>query len=1646
VSAQTEPASTVLAAPLSYAQQRLWLLERLAPGTSTYNVPYARRLFGTLDADALQRAVEDVVRRHEVLRTRFESVRGEPTQIVGDGSANPVEIIDLSAAPAAEAARFADELVVERAWRPFDLAAGAPLRVLLLRFSATEHVLLTVMHHIVTDQWSIDIFNRELSASYEARCQGTSAVLPQLEIQYADYAVWQRESLDADALDPQLRAWREALDGAPSRIELLTDRPRTLEAGWEGRSRSIALPVALADGLRAIARRNGATLFMTMLAAVDVLLARYSGQSDLVVGIPVTNRTRPELEPLIGFFVNTLAIRAAVGDDTGFEPLLQRVRDAALRGYENQDVPFDQVVADLHPERSPGDTPLVNVMFDLVARGEGTWNVGSLRAEPYPIELRTAKFDLSFTVIDAPAGLRCAINYRSALFDDDTIERMLTNFATLLDGIVAAPQAPVATLPLLADAERERVVRTFNAAVPAVATIDRARIEGRTLLDLLEAQAARTPNAVAVESDERADAAQHLTYAALHAQADGLAAQLRALGVGPGVGVAIFARRSCELAVALVGVLKAGGYYVPLDPDYPAERLAFMLEDSGVPVVVTQRDLLAALPAHRAANVVLGETPAHEADVSRVRATAGDPAYLIYTSGSTGQPKGALNGHAAIVNRLLWMQSRYELTASDVVLQKTPYSFDVSVWELFWPLITGARLVMAEPGGHRDPAYLVDVIRRRNVTIAHFVPSMLRPFLAAAGADACTSLRHVVCSGEALPSDLVPAFYERFAGAELQNLYGPTEAAVDVTHWTCPRDFRDGVVPIGRPVANTHIYIVDGRAQPVPIGVAGELYIGGAQVGMGYHRRPELTAQKFVRDPFAGDDRARAYRTGDLARYRADGTIEYLGRLDTQVKLRGFRIELGEIETTLASQPEVADSVAAVRDAGDGDRRLVAYCVPADASASPADLAALTPVLRARLRSTLPEYMVPSAIGWLDAVPLTASGKIDRRALPPIDDVHAGAPATVARGEMLDDFVGPRLTNALHYELLKIWQDVLGVADVGIHDDFFDLGGHSLLAARAVDEISLAFGKPFPVAEFLKNPTVDHVARVFVEGMDKDASLPVVAVKPDGARAPFFFLDGDLSGGGYYVRRLARHLPPEQPFYTMHPHGTNARVFPDTIEAMALDYVDIVKQVRPEGPYVLGGFCSAALVAFEMARLLQERGDVVERVIAIDSFCTNGSLSAFADGIERVLGAAGIGGAGRLRVRTAIARAAFATRLFVARLRRSRTKSPADVLRWFRSRVGIARADGVDVGVADLEGVWRDITAKYIPRRYRGAVSVLLARPESDVNARAHNIGWRRVADAVDVHAIRGAHLTCITVHVDETAERLSGALEGKLATRPVTASLGDMPVTDVATVSAPDAWPQSWQSAYRYDAIEIYGDRRDPGYTYQYHNRVRTVLDVIRSVAPPGSTVLDVAAAHGNLSIALAHAGYAVTWNDIREELVGYVRLKAPSMPIAFCPGNALELPAASFDVVLACEVIEHVAHPDEFLKHLASLVRPGGAVVISTPNGEYAGHHLPRFSDCPDPSQYEAVQFGPGSDDHIFLLHQDELYSLAARAGLRVHTVRCINNPLTNGHSIFRAVTPRMPRALVGLVERASRRFGTGRLGRRVHCSFVAAMVRPQ
>ncbi len=955
--------------PLSFAQQRLWFLHRLDPASTAYHVPVALRLRGGLDAEVLARALGEVVRRHEALRTVFRASGGEPVQLIREPGPAVLPAVDLAALPGEAREAELLELARAEARRPFDLAEGPLLRGLVVRLGEEEDALLLTMHHVVSDGWSMGVLVREVSALYGAFSRGEPSPLPELPVQYADHAVWQRSYLSGEVLERELAYWREALEGAPPRLELPTDRARPAVAGGQARTVPFLLPAEVGRALRALARGEGATLFMALLAGWQALLGRYAGQEDFVVGTPIAGRTHAELEGLIGFFVNTLALRADLSGDPTVGVLLGRVRERTLGAYAHQELPFERLVEALGVERSLAQTPLFQVMLVLQNLERAPLRLGGVRVEPLGPAEGGAKFDLSLALTEQGEALAGTLTYRSALWEASTAGRMVEHLEALLRGMGAGPGRRLGEIGLLGAAEREQVLRRWNRT-------GRAYPAGATLHGLVEAQARRTPQAPALVYEGR-----RLEYGELQGRAERLAERLRGVGVGPEVRVGVSVERSPELVVALLGVLRAGGAYVPLDPSYPAERQEWMLRDAAVPVVLAQeaqRERLRGVLAEYGGGVLWlgdgGEEGGAEAGgggAAAAGAQAENLAYVIYTSGSTGRPKGAMNEHRGIVNRLLWMQERYGLDGTDVVLQKTPTSFDVSVWELFWPLLSGARLVLARPEGHRDAAYLWERIESEGVTTVHFVPPMLQAFLEARGGRKGGTLRRVFSSGEALSAELAERFREALPGVELHNLYGPTEAAVDVTHHACAGG--EGVVPIGRPVANTRIYVLDGAGEPSPVGVPGELCIGGVQVGRGYLGGAAGTAERYVPDAYGGEAGGRLYRTGDRGRWRESGEVEYLGRLDAQVKVRGYRIEPGEIEAALRAEAGVREAVVVVRGEGAGEGRLVGYVVGEGIEGG---------ALREGVRARLPEHMVPTAVVVLEELPLTPNGKLDRRALP----------------------------------------------------------------------------------------------------------------------------------------------------------------------------------------------------------------------------------------------------------------------------------------------------------------------------------------------------------------------------------------------------------------------------------------------------------------------------------------------------------------------------------------------------------------------------------------------------------------------------------------------------------------------------------------
>ncbi|HLG64308.1 MAG TPA: amino acid adenylation domain-containing protein [Ktedonosporobacter sp.] len=907
--------------PMSFMQQRLWFLDQLVPESAAYNVYATLRLDGKLDIPILEKSLNEIVRRHEALRTTFASEAGQPVQIIAPTMRVPLTVEHLGEFPADERENAARRLATEEVHCPFDLARGPLLRMKLLQLAPEEHILIFTMHHIISDSWSLGVFLRELATLYTAFRAGKPSPLPDLSLQYADYAVWQRERLQGARLEQQLAYWKRQLDGCPTLLELPTDHPRPPVQAFRGAAQTFTLPRALTDDLKALARANGTTLFQVLLAAFQVLLSRYSGQHDIVVGSPIAGRTHADLEPLIGFFANTLALRTDLSGDPSFREVLARVQKVTLDAYAHQDMPFEQIVEALQPERVMSHNPLFQVMLVLQSAPLEKPDFPGLILSPFEVESHTAILDLWLSLqekLDGD-GLNGILEYNTDLFEAATISRLIGHYQTLLEAVVADMTCPISSLPLLTGTEERQILLHWNATEKAYAL-------ELCLHEQIEAQVKYHPDAIAVVFEDH-----YLSYQELNRRSNHLARQLQSLGVGVETLVGICMKRSLELVIGLLAILKAGAAYLPLDPTYPGERLAFMLQDAQAAIVLTQTMLVSQLQAYGVSLLcVESELQAAKLTNSSNPASGVSPAnlvYVIYTSGSTGRPKGAMLTHRGVCNRLLWMQETYLLMPEDRVLQKTPFSFDVSVWEFFWPLLTGASLVIARPDGHRDSTYLVEIIREQQITTLHFVPSMLSLFLEEHELVDCTNLQRVICSGEALTLAVQERFLARLK-TPLYNLYGPTEASIDVTAWTCEPQHAHHSVPIGRPIANTQIYLLDQQLRPVPIGVVGELYIGGAGLARGYLNRTELTAEKFIPNPFTSELGSRLYKTGDLARYLSDGNIEFLGRSDSQVKLHGFRIELAEIEAHLRRYPLLKDAVTMVREDTPGEKRLVAYVVP----------------------------------------------------------------------------------------------------------------------------------------------------------------------------------------------------------------------------------------------------------------------------------------------------------------------------------------------------------------------------------------------------------------------------------------------------------------------------------------------------------------------------------------------------------------------------------------------------------------------------------------------------------------------------------------------------------------------------------------------
>ncbi len=1141
---------------LSFAQERLWFLDQLEPSSAVYNVPVALRLEGAIDAALLKESLSELVRRHETLRTRFENVHGRPVQVIEpfDGLEFPVTDLSDDSSDLAEARRQC----MEEAQRPFDLSQPRMLRATLFRWRPTTHILMLTMHHIAADGWSLGVLLRELGILYQAFSAGKSSPLPELPVQYADFAVWQRNWLSGEVLEKQLSYWKQQLEGAPARLELPTDRPRPPTPSYRGATEEMILPQPLLAALKALSRQEGATLFMTLLTAFQILLGRYSGQQDFTVGMPIAGRNRAEIEGLIGFFVNMLVLRCDMTGDLTFGELLRRVREALLEAYAHQDLPFEKLVEELRPERNMRYGPLCQVIFAMQNTPAGPAKLGELDLSVESVHSGTAKFDLSLHMSEESNGLRALVEYSTDLFDRETIVRLLANFRSLLEGIAASPGERIWNLPLLSSGERKQILVDWNAT-----EVSYPLEQDECLHQLFEHQAERTPDAVAVVYGD-----QQLTYRELNHRSNQLAHHLRDLGVKPDDLVGICMERSLEMVVGLLGILKSGGAYVPLDPAYPKERLDFILEDAQVRVVLTQELL-------REWAEIATSDPADPAST----ADPDHPAYVIYTSGSTGRPKGVVITHRSAVALVRWAQSVFDPDELAGVLFSTSICFDLSVFELFVPLSCGGKAILVGNALqlHESPA-------AAEVTLINTVPSVMKELLRVGTLP--PSVHTVNLAGELLGVDLVQEIYRIPTVRKVYDLYGPSETT---TYSTFALRRADGPCTIGRPIANTRIYILDARMQPVPIGVAGELCIGGDGLARGYLNCPELTAEKFIAHPFSTEPGARLYRTGDLARYLPDGNIEFLGRMDHQVKLRGFRIELGEIEAALKQHPDVSQCVVTAPEDAAGDKRLVAYVVPVLERAS----AVAIGELRDFIKHKLPDYMAPAAFVMLPNLPVTPNGKIDRKALPEPDRSSAGL-------GLEREFVAPR--TVMELQLAQIWERILGVPTVSVNDNFFALGGHSLLAVRVISEVLKSLQRRLPLPVFFENPTIEGMARE-LQSKHAHGEPELIRLAPGGSPGALFLLEAGIG-----LCRLA-HLLKGGPasFASVVPlqgeiHGKKSEL--PSLEELAAAHAALVRGQQPSSPCVLAGHSIAGLLAFEAAHQLQREGRAVEMILLLDSWAT----------------------------------------------------------------------------------------------------------------------------------------------------------------------------------------------------------------------------------------------------------------------------------------------------------------------------------------------------------------------------------------------------------------------------------------------------------
>ena len=1292
--------------PLALAQEPLWFAEELDPGSATFNAYEAFVLQGVVDARALQSVLDEIVRRHEILRTAFRLVDGEPSQVVLPGGAFPLELLERP--DLIRGTAELDALLEAFIRRPFGFAAGTMARALLVRLRDGASVLVLAMHHLVRDGWSMGVLLDEISRLSAVPSESERALAP-LPIQYGDYASWQRALVASGAFDAQRAYWTERLAGAPLIMELPSDRPRDQDDRGLGGVCSIGIEPSVVTALRALATQTNASFFMVLMAAFQTYVHRYTGRSDVLTGFPVSGRAVPETASQLGCFTNTVVLRTQFDPNATFRDVVMRVRADALDAYDNQDYPMEKLIEDLRPERCPGMNPIIQTLVTRIDPRRPKLRLPGVEVEKLILRIGRPKVDLALEMIDEPdGGLTCFFEYAGALFDEATVVRMLEHFGILLAAAAHDPDLPVDDLPLISEAERETVLHRWN---PPFATPS-----PRLMHELFETWVARTPNAPALQAGS-----QTLTYAELDRRAELLARRLHGAGAAPNTIVGIYLDRSIDLIVAQLAVLKAGAAYLPLDPSYPAARIAFMANDAGAIAVVTDTPS-AASEAIRGLPAVLVDdaTEGIGEPFAPAQPSASDLAYVIFTSGTTGKPKGAMIEHCNAVAYIEASIPRLGFTSRDRILQFSATSFDGSIIEIWGAFASGATLVLRNDAMIASPSLCLQACAEWGITVLAVSAGYWHEMVAAIAAGEAvvpSSLRTMIAAGETMSMAHVVRWKQTVGETPtLVNAYGPTEATVVAAFYDVPpldRLDTSAPVSIGRPLANARCYILDQQGAPVPIGVAGEIAIGGASVGRGYVGDDALTASRFVSDPF-GPPGSRMYRTGDRARFRPDGTIEFLGRIDRQLKLRGFRVEPGEIENALLQHPAVREAV--VIDVSDppGVTRLAAF-VTTEAPAAE---------LRAFASAALPNHMVPASIIPIDAIPLTPERKTDRAALRAL-----AASAAVTESS----FVEP--TTPVEFIVAEVWIELLGIARIGLDADFFALGGHSLQAASMIGQLNERFGATIPLRRLFSAPTVRALSRVVEETLrgigpaaDAGASSVILQLQVGGARIPFYFLHGDYMTDGLYSARIAEGLGRDQPFSLVQPHGVREDEAPRAVEIMAQERLRAIRAVQPHGPYVVGGYCIGGAVAYEIARRLAAEGEEVPLLVLLDA----------PRGLHRFGPLKGtIHGAARL-LRWSADRELRTYLRWRHRISYYQRANLKERMEWLRRTVSRSNERGHEVTQQYLESIER-----YVPGPYARPVLMINSTEDGRAERGAHT-DWSRLAPQATMFAVEADHETLV--------------------------------------------------------------------------------------------------------------------------------------------------------------------------------------------------------------------------------------------------------------------------------------------------------------